>query len=356
MSNTMPTITSLEQVLGKSCSREEALNSLKQHPESYAIFSSFRPEHQNTILSFMQGLCSLDITLDKFFLYILNPDTHRDRLESLLSSFLGQPVTIKAILPREGVQLAEKGSLVIMDIIVELCDGSTVDVEMQKVGYHFPGQRSDCYTADMIMRQYNRVRSEKNENFSYKDLKPVHLFILMEKSPREFHKFSDQYIHERQISYSSGLQLPSLSHITYMSLDTFHSMGQNISTELDAWLTFFSCTDAEHIVRLVQKYPKFLEYYKDLAVFRTKPKELIYMFSEALEILDRNTANYMIDEMAQEMKSVKEQLDSAKSELDSTKSELDSARKDSAAKDHLISSKDEEIAELRSQIEALKHK
>ena len=363
MSTTIPVITSLEQILGKSCSREEVLNSLKQHPESYAIFSSFRPEHQNTVLSFMQGQCSLDITLDKFFLYVLNPDTHKDRLESLLSSFLGQPVTIKAILPREGVQLAEKGSLVIMDIIVELCDGSTVDVEMQKVGYHFPGQRSDCYTADMIMRQYNRVRSEKNENFSYKDLKPVHLFILMEKSPREFHKFSDQYIHERQISYSSGLQLPSLSHITYVSLDTFHSMGQNISTELDAWLTFFSCTDAEHIVRLVQKYPKFLEYYKDLAVFRTKPKELIYMFSEALEILDRNTANYMIDEMAQEMKSVKEQLDSAKSELDSTKSELDStkseldsARKDSAAKDHLISSKDEEIAELRSQIEALKHK
>ena len=376
MSNTMSTITSLEQVLGKSCSREEALNSLKQHPESYAIFSSFRPEHQNTILSFMQGQCSLDITLDKFFLYILNPDTHRDRLESLLSSFLGQPVTIKAILPREGVQLAEKGSLVIMDIIVELCDGSTVDVEMQKVGYHFPGQRSDCYTADMIMRQYNRVRSEKSEKFSYKDLKPVHLFILMEKSPREFHEFSDKYIHERQISYSSGLQLPSLSHITYISLDTFNSMGQNIVTELDAWLTFFSCTDSEHIVRLVQEYPKFLEYYKDIAVFRTNPKELIYMFSEALEILDRNTANYMIDELAQEVKSVKEELDSAKfeldsvkSELDSAKSELDSAKKESTAKDNLIdtqknelatkdeqlATKDEEIAKLKAQLEALEH-
>ena len=130
-------------------------------------------------------------------------------------------------------------------------------------------------------------------------------------------------------------------------------MGQNIVTELDAWLTFFSCTDGEHIVRLVQEYPKFLEYYKDIAVFRTKPKELIYMFSEALEILDRNTANYMIDELAQEVKSVKEELDSAKSELDSakseldsTKSELDSARKDSAAKD-------EEIAKLKAQIEAL---
>ena len=43
MNTTMPAITSLEQILGKSCSREEALNSLKQHPESYSIFSSFRP-------------------------------------------------------------------------------------------------------------------------------------------------------------------------------------------------------------------------------------------------------------------------------------------------------------------------
>ena len=73
----------------------------------------------------MQGQCSLDITLDKFFLYILNPDTHRD---TLLSSFLGQPVTIKAILPREGVQLAEKGSLVIMDIISR---GSEVTATLQ---------------------------------------------------------------------------------------------------------------------------------------------------------------------------------------------------------------------------------
>ena len=143
-------------------------------------------------------------------------------------------------------------------------------------------------------------------------------------------------------------------------------MGQNIVTELDAWLTFFSCTDAEHIVRLVQEYPKFLEYYKDIAVFRTKPKELIYMFSEALEILDRNTANYMIDELAQEVKSVKEELDSAKSELDSakseldsTKSELDSTKKESMVKDNLIdtqkkelASKDEEIAKLKAKLEA----
>ena len=139
-------------------------------------------------------------------------------------------------------------------------------------------------------------------------------------------------------------------------------MGQNIVTELDAWLTFFSCTDAEHIVRLVQKYPKFLEYYKDIAVFRTKPKELIYMFSEALEILDRNTANYMIDELAQEVKSVKEELDSAKSELDSAKKEstakdnlIDTQKNELATKDEQLATKDEEIAKLKAQLEALEH-
>ena len=370
MNTTNTKTITFDQILGKTCSREDAINALKKCPESYSLFSSFRTEHQNSILNFMQGLCSLDITLDKFFLHVLNPELHKDRLESLLSAFLKQPVTIKTILPREGVQLAEKGSLVIMDIIAELCDGSTVDIEMQKVGYLFPGQRSDCYTADMIMRQYNRIRNEKNEHFSYQDLKPVHLFILMEKSPKEFHKFPNSYIHEQQITYSSGLKLPSLSHTTYIALDTFNSMVQNINTELDAWLTFFSCTDAEHISRLVQKYPQFLDYYKDIAVFRNNPKELIYMFSEALEILDRNTANYMIDEMSQELKEIKdkyddtkERLDSAKNQLDSTKSELDSTKNQLVEKENVIADmncqlgdKDNEISALKAQLAALQQK
>lgn len=54
-------------------------------------------------------------------------------------------------------------------------------------------------------------------------------------------------------------------------------LGQNKSIELDVLPSFFSLTYAEHIISIVQKYPKFLENYKDIAVFRTKPKELIYV-------------------------------------------------------------------------------
>ncbi len=65
----------------------------------------------------------------------MNPDTHRERLESLLSALIGEEGHIRQVLPCEANRLAEQGSLVIMDVIAELSDGSIVDVEMQKVGY-----------------------------------------------------------------------------------------------------------------------------------------------------------------------------------------------------------------------------
>ena len=44
-------------------------------------------------------------------------------------------------------------------------------------------------------------------------------------------------------------------------------LGQNKSIELDVLPSFFSLTDAEHIISIVQKYPKFLENYKDIDTY-----------------------------------------------------------------------------------------
>ncbi|MDO4513673.1 MAG: PD-(D/E)XK nuclease family transposase, partial [Lachnospiraceae bacterium] len=312
-------IRSFEQIMGEKCTREEALGQLQLCPHAYETFLRFRTKEKEQILQFLQGENSLTMTYNNIFLYIMNPDTHRERLESLLSALIGEEVHIRQVLPSEGNRLAEQGSLVIMDVIAELSDGSIVDVEMQKVGYEFSGQRSNCYAADMIMRQYNRVKSRRGKDFSYRDLKTVYLFVLMEKSPNEFHTYPYAYIHGRQTTYSSGIVLPDLAKITYISLDTFRSLGQNITTKLDAWLTFLSCDDAAHITELVRSYPDFMEYYKDVAVFRTNPEEVITMFSEALAILDRNTEKYMIEEM-------KEELDAIKKEIGETKQELGEAK------------------------------
>ena len=65
-----------------------------------------------------------------------------------------------------------------MDIVVELEDGSIANVEMQKIGYLFPGQRCACYSADLLLRQYKMVRGEKKKKLislkkpSYRNFKP----------------------------------------------------------------------------------------------------------------------------------------------------------------------------------------
>jgi len=66
-------------------------------------------------------------------------------------------------------------------------------------------------------------------------------------------------------------------------------------------LTFLSSDKPEDIINLVSAYPAFIDLYHDIAEFRKDPKELIYMYSEALSILDRNTAFYMIDEKQKEI-------------------------------------------------------
>ena len=195
---------------------------------------------------------------------------------------------------------------------------------MQKIGYRFPAQRTNCYAADIIMRQYNRVKALKGKSFTYKDIQKTHLFIIMEQSSSEFLTVPEAFIHHRNISYSSGVRLPETADITYISLDTFRSSVQNIDTEITAWLTFLSKNDTASILSLLDRYPQFLSCYQDIAAFRQKPEELIYMFSEALYILDKNTERLMVDELRAEVESQKSENQALKSEKKAWESEKQS--------------------------------
>ena len=72
---------------------------------------------------------------DSFFKEIMNPETTPERLEEFLSLVLKQKVTILKVLPNDSTRIADESSLLIMDIVVELADGSMANVEVQKVGY-----------------------------------------------------------------------------------------------------------------------------------------------------------------------------------------------------------------------------
>ncbi len=318
---------SLSDALGALRSQEEVREELISMPDVYDLFQSFPYNVQNEILSFLSGKSGLDLRYDRFFKAVFDCQFHPDRVEKLISALLGQPVKIREVLPVEGSQLVEKGSFVVMDILVELTDGSIIDVEMQKIGYRFPVQRTACYLSDIMMRQYNRVRSIRRESFSYKDIRDVYLFIIMEKSSDPFltAPLTDQYICHRHISYDNGIALPEIEHVTYLSLDIFQKSVQNISTELDAWMTFLSRNDDKSILKLIRKYPEFIPIYHDISEFRKDPKELMNMFSEALYILDRNTERLMVDELQEERDEAIAKLDAATAKLDGTTTERDKA-------------------------------
>ncbi len=76
---------------------------------------------------------------------------------------LGQEVRILYVLPNDSTRIADESTLLITDIVVELEDSTLANLEVQKIGYLFTGQRSACYSSDMLLRQYKRVRSQKKK-------------------------------------------------------------------------------------------------------------------------------------------------------------------------------------------------
>lgn len=340
----------LASILGAPITREEALTLLSKDSSTYQIFLTFPHKEQEKLLSFIEGNSGLQITYDSFFKKIFDPYTHPNRLEKFLSAVLQQKVSIKAILPHESSKLSAMGSLVIMDIVVELENGTIIDVEMQKIGYAFPGERSDCYVADFIMRQYNRVKSEKGKSFSFRDMRPVYLIVLMESSSREFELVAPNYIHRKQVHYDSGAQINNLSNIVYISLDTFHATVQNISKELEAWLTFLSSDSPSDIINLVSTFPEFKEYYQDIVNFRHHPKELIYMYSEALAILDYNTTQYMIDELKTELQAYQNNLQETQNDLQEAQHDLQETQHDLQETQTRLAEANATIADLRRQL------
>ena len=151
--------------------------------------------------------------------------------------------------------------LLAMDIVVELGDGSIANVEMQRIGYLFPGQRSACYSADLLLRQYKRLRGSR-ENFRYRDIRNVYTIVLFEKSPQAFHAYPETCCHFFEQKSDSGLTMELVQKYLFIPLDIFRKNPQNRSRK-DAWLTLFSSDDPDTIVELLEDYPEFKDIYRD---------------------------------------------------------------------------------------------
>ena len=104
------------------------------------------------------------------------------------------------------------------------------------------------------------------------------------------------------------------------------------------YLSLFVAETPEEIERLIEIFPE-------------RPREVLNMFSEALRILDRNTAELMVDRMKDEMDELKLQkgkLEAQNGELEAQNEALKASFKE---KDAAIEAKDAEIERLKKLLE-----
>jgi len=285
-----------------SRTEHECLTELRKHPRSYFAYQNMTQEWKNRFLGFMEGKKTLPLTYDPFFKKLFNPDIYPERLSSLISSIIGTKVTVQCILSNEDSMLPST-SLLLLDILVKLEDGSIANVEIQKIPYTFPGERMSCYSSDLMLRQYTRVKSSKGSSFTYKDLKTVYTIVIYEKSPDACltDALSDIYLHHGRIVFDTGIELKLLQEFYVVALDVFkESKYAKDINELNAWLSLLTAQSVDDLAALVSDYPWMEAICKDMSEYMYDPEEVITMFSEALRMLDENTVHYMIDELQKE--------------------------------------------------------
>ena len=99
-----------------------------------------------------------------------------------------------------------------------------------------------------------------------------------------------------------------LQEYVYIPLDVFRKFMQNrgIKNKLEAWLRFFSTENPEEIGELIEKFPEFKKLYGEIYELCRNVEKVMEMFSKELQELDRNTVQYMIDVMQEEIDGLKE--------------------------------------------------
>ena len=154
----------------------------------------------------------------------------------------------------------------------------------------------------------------------------------------DFHRFSEKVaIHRFRQKSDTGLELDLLQEYTFICLDIFRSIIQNKDrkewSRLDKWLIFLCEDDPEMILELCRDNPDFRRIYKEFYQICRNGERMMEMFSEELEIMDRNTVKLMIDELEEELADIRKKAE-ADLAAEKRETEIEKKRADAAEKEN----------------------
>lgn len=328
---------------------EEAMKTQNLYSEYITLDETWKKRFAD----YMTGKKTMPLTYDPFFKCMFHPDRHPDWLSNLLSAILGESVVVERLLPSENTAISID-SLLIMDIVVRLSNSSLANVEIQKIPYMFTAERISCYSSDLLLREYTRLK--ENKKFMYSDMKKVYTIILYEKTGADFKNplLHGAYIHHGKTRFNTELTLELLQEYFLIALDVFCQNGytddKNLDTretidsnmnDLEGWLSILTAETIADVERVIRRYPWSETIFREISTYVNKPEEVIHMFSEALKIADKNTVKYMIEELQDELQLAEKKQ---KQEAELRKQEEEKRKQ---AEDELQRSK-EEIAQLKA--------
>ena len=263
-----------------------------------------------------------------------------------------------------------------MDILVRMSDGSLANIEVQKAPYLFPAERISCYSSDLMMRQYNKIKnmSSDGKKFSYKDLHRVHTIIFYENSSECLRSSIDEklYFHVGKTKFNTGIDIELLQDFHLISLDTFKEYRYPNIIQGDTTVTGYDCDESvyknkiseemkknrlmflslfvtdttDNMSRLLSVYPELEDIVKDMGQYLSRLEEVLNMFSESLRILDKNSMDLLIDEAMERAEKAEADLKRAEEEAKREKARAEEA--EAKAKQEIARLK-EEIAKLKQQ-------
>ena len=107
--------------------------------------------------------------------------------------------------------------------------------------------------------------------------------------------------------------------------------SKSIKKKLDAWLTLLSFDEPEKIIALIEKYPEFRKIYEEGCEICRNTERVMEMFSKELYELDKNTVQYMIDEMQDTIDAQKEMINKMEQEKEKILKENEEAQRKNLA-------------------------
>ena len=215
-------------------------------------------------------------------------------------------------------------------------------------------------------------------------MKKVHTIIFFEKSSSSLKSPKDKrlYFHVGKTVFNTEINMKLLQEYHLISLDTFRKYrysdiieGRIDSADIDCddtqyenrltekmkrdrlmYLSLFTAETPGEINRLAALFPELFPIRQKIREYLTRPKEVINMFSEALRILDNNTAELMADRFKAQLENAKIEVKAVKHELKTTRKEVTAARQELKITKQEVNAAKQEANAAKQEVDAAKQK